>query len=92
MSPAVLHTPPSEQTLYPDSDGQPMAENTLQYDWIVRLVTNWALTRNNCKAYGLTSRQMGNRSLMIRTAEPLRQRKNKILGELLIEEPVSLGY
>jgi Uma2 family endonuclease len=40
MSPAVLHTPLSEQTLYPDSDGQPMAENTLQYDWIVRLVTN----------------------------------------------------
>lgn len=40
MSPAVLHTPPSEQTLYPDSDGQPMAENTLQYEWIVRPVTN----------------------------------------------------
>ncbi len=27
-------------TLYPDSDGQPMAENTVQYDWIVYLVTN----------------------------------------------------
>jgi len=26
--------------LYPDSDGKPMAENTLQYRWIVRLVTN----------------------------------------------------
>ncbi|MDJ0707039.1 MAG: Uma2 family endonuclease [Leptolyngbyaceae cyanobacterium MO_188.B28] len=26
--------------LYPDSDGQPMADNTLQYRWIVRLVTN----------------------------------------------------
>lgn len=34
----------SEQTyldgLYPDSDGKPMAENTIQYDWIVRLVAN----------------------------------------------------
>ena len=28
------------QYLYPDSDGKPMAENTLQYRWIVRLVTN----------------------------------------------------
>lgn len=28
------------QTLYPDSDGKPMAENTVQYDWIVRLVAN----------------------------------------------------
>ena len=26
--------------LYPDSDGKPMADNTLQYRWIVRLVTN----------------------------------------------------
>ena len=26
--------------LYPESDGKPMAENTLQYEWIVRLVTN----------------------------------------------------
>jgi len=26
--------------LYPDSDGQPMAENTEQYQWIVRLVSN----------------------------------------------------
>ncbi|WP_008312795.1 Uma2 family endonuclease [Leptolyngbya sp. PCC 6406] len=26
--------------LYPDSDGKPMAENTVQYDWIVRLVSN----------------------------------------------------
>jgi hypothetical protein len=31
--------------LYPDSDGKPMAENTLQYAWIVRLVSNlkWLL-------------------------------------------------
>jgi Uma2 family endonuclease len=26
--------------LYPDSDGKPMADNTLQYRWIVRLVAN----------------------------------------------------
>lgn len=26
--------------LYPESDGQPMADNTKQYDWIVRLVAN----------------------------------------------------
>jgi Uma2 family endonuclease len=25
------------RVIYPDSDGQPMAENTLQFDWIVRL-------------------------------------------------------
>jgi Uma2 family endonuclease len=25
------------RAIYPDSDGQPMAENTLQFDWIVRL-------------------------------------------------------
>ncbi|NET09435.1 MAG: Uma2 family endonuclease [Merismopedia sp. SIO2A8] len=29
-----------QDVLYPDSDGKPMAENTLQYRWIVRLVTN----------------------------------------------------
>lgn len=28
------------ETLYPDSDGKPMADNTEQYEWIVRLVTN----------------------------------------------------
>ncbi len=28
------------QVLYPDSDGQPMADNTIQYRWIVRLVSN----------------------------------------------------
>lgn len=30
----------ASQNLYPDSDGKPMADNTLQYRWIVRLVTN----------------------------------------------------
>lgn len=29
-----------EDVLYPESDGQPMSDNTLQYKWIVRLVSN----------------------------------------------------
>jgi Uma2 family endonuclease len=33
-------SPPHLPDLYPDSDGKPMAENTVQYDWIVRLVSN----------------------------------------------------
>lgn len=36
----MVQTPIPSQALYPDSDGKPMAENTLQYRWIVRLVTN----------------------------------------------------
>jgi Uma2 family endonuclease len=36
----MVQAPFSSQTLYPDSDGKPMAENTEQYEWIVRLVTN----------------------------------------------------
>ena len=36
----MVQTPISSERLYPDSDGQPMAENTLQYRWIVRLVSN----------------------------------------------------
>ncbi len=36
----MVQTPLSPQILYPDSDGKPMAENTRQYRWIVRLVTN----------------------------------------------------
>ncbi|NEO84705.1 MAG: Uma2 family endonuclease [Spirulina sp. SIO3F2] len=36
----MVQTPLSPQTLYPDSDGKPMADNTLQYRWIVRLVSN----------------------------------------------------
>ncbi|MGB0560404.1 MAG: Uma2 family endonuclease [Spirulinaceae cyanobacterium] len=36
----MVQTPLPPQTLYPDSDGQPMADNTEQYEWIVRLVTN----------------------------------------------------
>ncbi|MDB9497015.1 Uma2 family endonuclease [Spirulina major CS-329] len=33
-------SPPILSTQYPDSDGKPMAENTLQYQWIVYLVEN----------------------------------------------------
>jgi Uma2 family endonuclease len=36
----MVQTPISPELLYPDSDGLPMAENTEQYEWIVRLVTN----------------------------------------------------
>ncbi len=32
--------PAAHADLYPDSDGKPMAENTKQYRWIVRLVSN----------------------------------------------------
>ncbi|NJL46497.1 MAG: Uma2 family endonuclease [Leptolyngbyaceae cyanobacterium SM2_5_2] len=36
----MVQSPSVPQILYPDSDGQPMADNTLQYRWIVRLVSN----------------------------------------------------
>ena len=36
----MVQTPLSPQILYPESDGKPMADNTLQYRWIVRLVAN----------------------------------------------------
>jgi len=36
----MVQTPIDPQILYPDSDGKPMAENTIQYRWIVRLVAN----------------------------------------------------
>ncbi|NET49118.1 MAG: Uma2 family endonuclease [Merismopedia sp. SIO2A8] len=36
----MVRTLTLEDVLYPDTDGKPMAENTLQYRWIVRLVTN----------------------------------------------------
>lgn len=36
----MIQAPFSAQLLYPDSDGKPMADNTEQYEWIVRLVTN----------------------------------------------------
>jgi Uma2 family endonuclease len=36
----MVQTPIDPQLLYPDSDGKPMADNTIQYRWIVRLVAN----------------------------------------------------
>jgi Uma2 family endonuclease len=36
----MVQTPIATDNLYPDSDGKPMADNTIQYGWIVRLVTN----------------------------------------------------
>lgn len=36
----MVQTPIATDILYPDSDGKPMADNTIQYRWIVRLVTN----------------------------------------------------
>jgi len=36
----MIQAPFSAQLLYPDSDGKPIADNTEQYEWIVRLVTN----------------------------------------------------
>lgn len=38
VPPTVPQTLP--EVTYPDSDGQPMAENTLQYEWIVLLKEN----------------------------------------------------
>ncbi len=37
-----MHTTPVDQVeiVYPDSDGQPMAENTLQFEWIVTIKEN----------------------------------------------------
>jgi Uma2 family endonuclease len=36
----MVQTPAKIEPLYPDSDGKPMADNTEQYQWIVRLVSN----------------------------------------------------
>ncbi|MFM8294463.1 MAG: Uma2 family endonuclease, partial [Microcystaceae cyanobacterium] len=39
LSPPTLDPP----IIYPDSDGQPMAENTLQFEWIVIVKENLEL-------------------------------------------------
>ncbi|PSB17960.1 hypothetical protein C7B61_15605 [filamentous cyanobacterium CCP1] len=36
----MVQTPIDTDILYPDSDGKPIADNTIQYRWIVRLVIN----------------------------------------------------
>jgi len=42
---------PDSQILYPDSDGKPMADNTMQYRWIVRLVGNLKCLLNDQTAF-----------------------------------------
>lgn len=43
----VIPAQPKPEIEYPDSDGQPMADNTLQYEWIVTIKGNLdALYRN----------------------------------------------
>jgi Uma2 family endonuclease len=37
MSPITIPPPPREQIVYPESDGKPMADNTLQFRWIVTI-------------------------------------------------------
>jgi len=32
-----LKTPQAPEIIYPDSDGQPMADNTTQWNWIVKI-------------------------------------------------------
>lgn len=36
----MVQTPLTPTSQYPDSDGKPMADNTVQYEWIVYLVEN----------------------------------------------------
>ncbi|NEQ99473.1 MAG: Uma2 family endonuclease [Cyanothece sp. SIO2G6] len=36
----MVQSPTYDDILYPESDGKPIAENTVQYRWIVRLVSN----------------------------------------------------
>ncbi|CAN2039326.1 putative restriction endonuclease domain-containing protein [Candidatus Magnetomoraceae bacterium gMMP-15] len=38
-----LKIKPKEDIIYPDSDGKPMADNTLQYKWIVKIKENLEL-------------------------------------------------
>src|SRR5690242_14307438 len=37
MSTQTPETPAREAVVYPDSDGEPIAENTRQYEWIVTI-------------------------------------------------------
>ena len=48
MSVPQREAPIKQPVIYPDSDGQPIAENTRQFDWIVTLVVNLqAMFANN---------------------------------------------
>jgi hypothetical protein len=49
---APLKSPGQEDIIYPDSDGQPMADNTQQFELIVWIkeiyFENGELTQSNC--------------------------------------------
>ncbi|NEO86635.1 MAG: Uma2 family endonuclease [Spirulina sp. SIO3F2] len=47
----MVQTPIKLPTHYPDSDGKPMADNTKQYKWIVRLVENLKRLLENQTAF-----------------------------------------
>ena len=47
----MVQTPIAADALYPDSDGKAMADNTTQYRWIVRLVTNLKRLLNDQTAF-----------------------------------------
>ncbi|MGB0563274.1 MAG: Uma2 family endonuclease [Spirulinaceae cyanobacterium] len=49
----MVQTPikPELNTQYPDSDGKPMADNTQQYQWIVRIVENLKLLLEDQTAF-----------------------------------------
>jgi Uma2 family endonuclease len=47
----MVQTPIAADILYPESDGQPMADSTLQYRWIVRLVSNLKRLLNDQVAF-----------------------------------------
>lgn len=47
----MVQSPSVSQSLYPDSDSQPMADNTAQYRWIVRLVSNLKQLLRNQTAF-----------------------------------------
>ena len=36
----ILQMPPTQKIIYPDDDGQPMSNNTEQFDWIVTIKEN----------------------------------------------------
>ncbi len=39
-TPTITETPTTPEIIYPDSDGQPIADNTEQYKWIVLIKEN----------------------------------------------------
>ncbi|NEO88194.1 MAG: Uma2 family endonuclease, partial [Spirulina sp. SIO3F2] len=47
----MVQAPPQLQNRYPDSDGEPMADNTAQYEWIVRIVENLKALLQNQTAF-----------------------------------------